>query len=101
MADPPNIESQIDCFLEQFKRSASKAMEERSGNNITVSPIVRSRSFYLEVETPGEFMVTEKCLCVFLHLRRAGDVRCQTGYMTRYCVPTESEIAFIVIIITE
>lgn len=61
MADPPNIESQIDCFLEQFKRSASKAMEERSA----VSPVVRSRSFYLEVETPGEFIVTEKCLAMF------------------------------------
>lgn len=53
MADPPSIETQIDCFLEQFKRSASKAMEERNAT-LTVSPIVRSRSFYLEVETPGK-----------------------------------------------
>lgn len=68
MADPPNIETHIDCFLEQFKKSASKVMEE---HNITVSPVVpRSRSFYLEVETPGEFI--EKCpSVVFLHLRSA------------------------------
>ncbi|CAH0562294.1 unnamed protein product [Brassicogethes aeneus] len=46
MADS-SLETQIDCFLEQFKRSASKAMEE--GHNI-----VRSRSSYLENETPEE-----------------------------------------------
>lgn len=54
MADPPNIESQIDCFLEQFRRSASKAMEERGGGMTAVGPVVRSRSFYLEVEAAGE-----------------------------------------------
>lgn len=37
------LETQIDCFLEQFKRSASKAMEDRLS-------IGRSRSSYIEDE---------------------------------------------------
>nr|XP_015837407.1 PREDICTED: guanine nucleotide exchange factor DBS isoform X1 [Tribolium castaneum]XP_015837728.1 PREDICTED: guanine nucleotide exchange factor DBS isoform X1 [Tribolium castaneum]XP_015837982.1 PREDICTED: guanine nucleotide exchange factor DBS isoform X1 [Tribolium castaneum] len=42
-----SLESQIDCFLEQFKRNASKAMEERSA-------VTRSRSSYLDTESPDE-----------------------------------------------
>jgi hypothetical protein len=42
-----SLETQIDCFLEQFKRNASKAMEERT----TVS---RSRSSYLDAESSDE-----------------------------------------------
>ncbi|CAG9581128.1 unnamed protein product [Danaus chrysippus] len=42
---PTSIETQIDSFLEQFKRSASKAMEERMEWPDGPSPaIVRSRS---------------------------------------------------------
>lgn len=40
------LETQIDCFLEQFKRSASKAMEDRTS-------IGRSHSSYLDAESPG------------------------------------------------
>ncbi|XP_049825269.1 guanine nucleotide exchange factor DBS-like isoform X2 [Aethina tumida] len=46
MADS-SLETQIDCFLEQFKRSASKAMEERQN-------VCRSRSSYLENDSPEE-----------------------------------------------
>lgn len=49
MSDTPSIEAQIDCFLEQFKRSASKAMEER----VTDRSVVGTDNFYLDVETPG------------------------------------------------
>lgn len=42
---PTSIETQIDSFLEQFKRSASKAMEERMEWPDGPSPaVVKSRS---------------------------------------------------------
>lgn len=42
---PTSIETQIDSFLEQFKRSASKAMEERVDWPDGPSPgVVKSRS---------------------------------------------------------
>lgn len=54
---PTSIENQIDSFLEQFKRSASRAMEEtaahhrRSGSyNACSSSISRSRSGNLDLE---------------------------------------------------
>ncbi|VVD02210.1 unnamed protein product [Leptidea sinapis] len=45
-SSPTNIETQIDSFLEQFKRSASKAMEERMEWSDGPSPgaISKSRS---------------------------------------------------------
>lgn len=45
MARSPNtIEFQIDSFLDQFKRSASKAMEERT--DWANSVLVKSKSGY-------------------------------------------------------
>ncbi|KYN32422.1 hypothetical protein ALC56_13279 [Trachymyrmex septentrionalis] len=56
-SSPTSIENQIDSFLEQFKRSASRAMEEtaahhqRSGSyNACSSSISRSRSGNLDLE---------------------------------------------------
>ncbi|KAL1493421.1 hypothetical protein ABEB36_011480 [Hypothenemus hampei] len=43
------LETQIDCFLEQFKRSASKAMEDRIGMD-------KSRSSYLEIDPPEDVL---------------------------------------------
>ncbi|KPI91817.1 hypothetical protein RR46_15321 [Papilio xuthus] len=52
---PTSLETQIDSFLEQFKRSASKAMEERIEWPDGPSPgaVVRSRSscFTLDAAT--------------------------------------------------
>lgn len=54
---PGNIETQIDCFLEQFKRSASKVMEERNTNNIVnstnIDTVTRSRSLCLNTDSPS------------------------------------------------
>ena len=48
---PTSIENQIDSFLEQFKRSATRAMEDthRSSYNAS-SSISRSRSGNLDLE---------------------------------------------------
>lgn len=43
MSYTPNIEDHIDSFLEQFRRSASRAMEERQLD-----------AFYVEAEAPGK-----------------------------------------------
>ncbi|KAG6446715.1 hypothetical protein O3G_MSEX004564 [Manduca sexta] len=54
---PTSIETQIDSFLEQFKRSASKAMEERMDWPDGTSPgVVKSRSscFTLDVAAEAE-----------------------------------------------
>lgn len=50
---PTSIETQIDSFLEQFKRSASKAMEERMDWPDGTSPgvVVKSRSSCFAIET--------------------------------------------------
>lgn len=45
--DETSLETQIDCFLEQFKRNASKAMEEHIS-------IRRSRSSYLDTSAETE-----------------------------------------------
>lgn len=54
---PTSIENQIDSFLEQFKRSASRAMEETAAHhrssgsyNACSSSISRSRSGNLDLE---------------------------------------------------
>lgn len=51
---PTSIENQIDSFLEQFKRSASRAMEEtqkRTSYNASSSlSISRSQSANLDIE---------------------------------------------------
>lgn len=49
---PTSIENQIDSFLEQFKRSASRAMEEhhRRSSLYNASSISRSRSGNLDLE---------------------------------------------------
>lgn len=64
MADS-SLETQIDCFLEQFKRSASKAMEERQN-------VCRSRSSYLENDSPGMpgscLTMTVRCVHVHVHV---------------------------------
>ncbi|KAH1029874.1 hypothetical protein HUJ05_003028 [Dendroctonus ponderosae] len=44
-----SLETQIDCFLEQFKRNASKAMEDRVG-------FERPRSSYLEYDSSGHYI---------------------------------------------
>ncbi|KAF3425324.1 hypothetical protein E2986_10977 [Frieseomelitta varia] len=51
-SSPTSIENQIDSFLEQFKRSASRAMEEshRSSYNACSSSISHSRSGNLDLE---------------------------------------------------
>lgn len=51
---PTNIETQIDSFLEQFKRSASKAMEERMEWPDGPSPgaVVKSRSSCFTLDSP-------------------------------------------------
>lgn len=54
-SSPTSIENQIDSFLEQFKRSASRAMEETgahrsSSYNACSSSISRSRSGNLDLE---------------------------------------------------
>lgn len=49
-----SLETQIDCFLEQFKRNASKAMEDRVG-------FERPRSSYLEYDSSG------RSLPIFFH----------------------------------
>ncbi|XP_031842251.1 guanine nucleotide exchange factor DBS isoform X1 [Nomia melanderi] len=51
-SSPTSIENQIDSFLEQFKRSASRAMEEshRSSYHACSSNISRSRSGNLDLE---------------------------------------------------
>lgn len=49
MAESLNLETQIDSFLEQFKRSASKAMEQQD----TVGIITRSRSVHLNIDPTG------------------------------------------------
>lgn len=50
---PTSIETQIDSFLEQFKRSASKAMEERMEWPDGPSPgsVVKSRSSCFALDT--------------------------------------------------
>lgn len=56
-SSPTSIETQIDSFLEQFKRSASKAMEERMEWPDGPSPgVVKSRSscFTLDTAATGE-----------------------------------------------
>ncbi|XP_011297911.1 guanine nucleotide exchange factor DBS isoform X2 [Fopius arisanus] len=49
-SSPTTIENQIDSFLEQFKRSATKAMEETHRNYHASSSISRSRSGNLDLE---------------------------------------------------
>lgn len=53
MASSPSIETQIDSFLEQFKRSASRAMEERmEWPDGPVSPaVVKSRSSCFTIDS--------------------------------------------------
>ncbi|EZA58345.1 hypothetical protein X777_01302 [Ooceraea biroi] len=65
-SSPTSIENQIDSFLEQFKRSASRAMEEThaahhhhpGSYNACSSSISRSRSGNLDLELleAGEFV---------------------------------------------
>ncbi|CAH0724631.1 unnamed protein product, partial [Brenthis ino] len=52
---PTSIETQIDSFLEQFKRSASKAMEERMEWPDGSSPgsMVKSRSSCFTLDSPS------------------------------------------------
>lgn len=57
---PTSIETQIDSFLEQFKRSASKAMEERMEWPDGPSPgaVVKSRSSCFGLDAAaGEYHV--------------------------------------------
>lgn len=56
-SSPTSIENQIDSFLEQFKRSASRAMEETAAHhhrsssyNACSSSISRSRSGNLDLD---------------------------------------------------
>lgn len=53
---PTSLETQIDSFLEQFKRSASKAMEERIDWPESPTPaVVKSRSSCFALDsTSGE-----------------------------------------------
>lgn len=58
---PTSIENQIDSFLEQFKRSASRAMEDNArGSYNASSSISRSRSGNLDLEVfeAGKFTFT-------------------------------------------
>lgn len=58
-SSPTSIETQIDSFLEQFKRSASKAMEERMEwpDGPTPGSMVKSRSscFTLDSSSGGKY----------------------------------------------
>ena len=51
-SSPTSIENQIDSFLEQFKRSASRAMEDshRSTYNACSSSVSHSQSGNLDLE---------------------------------------------------
>ncbi|CAH3963340.1 unnamed protein product [Pieris brassicae] len=51
---PTSIETQIDSFLEQFKRSASKAMEERMEwpDGPLPGGVVKSRSSCFTLDSP-------------------------------------------------
>ncbi|CAG4979811.1 unnamed protein product [Parnassius apollo] len=63
-SSPTSLETQIDSFLEQFKRSASKAMEERMEWPDGTSPgtVVKSQSSCFALDTAavdaGSFIKT-------------------------------------------
>ncbi|KAF9798088.1 hypothetical protein SFRURICE_016478 [Spodoptera frugiperda] len=59
---PTSIETQIDSFLEQFKRSASKAMEERMEWPDGPSPggVVKSRSSCFALDAAAELPYLRK-----------------------------------------
>lgn len=63
---PTSIETQIDSFLEQFKRSASKAMEERGEwQDCSVNSVVKSKSScFLESSSEGETDCEAECRAV-------------------------------------
>lgn len=58
---PTSIETQIDSFLEQFKRSASRAMEERMEWPDGPSPtaIVKSRSSCFNIDAAAGMYDTD------------------------------------------
>ncbi|KAK0159528.1 hypothetical protein PV327_010978 [Microctonus hyperodae] len=73
---PTSIENQIDSFLEQFKRSGTKVMDDTVRGNYNVSSnISRSRSDNLDLEvlevdhqnifTPVHWQVT--CAILYFH----------------------------------
>lgn len=69
-SSPGSIETQIDCFLEQFKRSASKVMEDRGTNtgiNSSIDTVTRSRSLCLTIDSVSGIVptnyITTHCLC--------------------------------------
>lgn len=77
MATSPSIETQIDSFLEQFKRSASKAMEERvEWQDANVNSVVRSRSscFNLENASGKSFLIHYSSIsqCTKCWLQKSG-----------------------------
>lgn len=60
-SSPGSIETQIDCFLEQFKRSASKVMEDRGTNNAIIvsnDTVTRSRSLCLNIDGVSGIVLT-------------------------------------------
>lgn len=64
MASSPSIETQIDSFLEQFKRSASKAMEDKVDWPESPVPgsVVKSRSScFFDTSSTGKCVA---CLCI-------------------------------------
>ncbi|KAH0549140.1 hypothetical protein KQX54_006517 [Cotesia glomerata] len=66
---PTSIENQIDSFLEQFKRSASRAMEDNArGSYNASSSISRSRSGNLDLEVLEAGKLTPKRLVSFFYL---------------------------------
>lgn len=56
---PTSIETQIDSFLEQFKRSASRAMEERMEwpDGPSPSAVVKSRSSCFTIDSASGKLV--------------------------------------------
>lgn len=76
-SSPGSIETQIDCFLEQFKRSASKVMEERAntGTNTTIDTVTRSRSLCLSIDSSsGICYMYKPCLSTHLSTRHTHPV---------------------------
>lgn len=79
MASSPaaSIENQIDSFLEQFKRSATRAMEDRSvRSNNNASSITRSRSENLDLEileAGKKFNPASSAIMLEIYLTRFSD----------------------------
>ena len=68
-SSPTSIENQIDSFLEQFKRSASRAMEDshRSTYNACSSSVSHSQSGNLDLEILEAGKFSKSCNFKTIH----------------------------------